>query len=74
MDGGDGNDQDDDDMSDDQGDQDDHDDEDDQDGDNADDLSYNLHFQVTAVRQTKDTPQFHALSGKKLKFICMEGR
>ena len=30
-----------------------------------DDLSNNLLFQVTAVRQTSNTPQFHALSGNK---------
>ena len=41
------------------------DDDDDQDADDDADLSDNLPFQVTAVRQTEDTPQFHALSGNK---------
>ena len=36
----------------------------DQDGD--EDPSDNLHFQVTAVRQTSNTPQFHALSGNHI--------
>ena len=70
LDGDDGNDQVDDDLSDDQDDQD---ADDDHAADDNDDLSDNLHFQVTSVRQTEDTPQFHALSGNKLKFICMEG-
>ena len=39
----------------------------DQDGD--EDPSDNLHFQVTAVRQTSNTPQFHALSGNKQNII-----
>ena len=41
------------------------DDDDDQEYDNDDDdnLSDNLSFQVTAVRQTSNTPQFHALPG-----------
>ena len=46
---------------------------DDQDGDydqdDDEDPSDNLHFQVTAVRQTSNTPQFHALSGNKQNII-----
>ena len=53
------------DVDDDQNDDDDQDKDDVDDDQDDDDLPDNLLFQVTAVRQTSNTPQFHALSGNK---------
>ena len=50
-------------ATDDDDDQDDDDDDQEYYNDDDDNLSDNLSFQVTAVRQTSNTPQFHALPG-----------